>query len=462
MDILVRAHGSFYDNSISALKPEWWANESLAVLEENLVIAGLVNRDYNNAFQAAGDTVHVNKPGTFAVNHKVKGSTTTVQDANATDTTVKLNQHLEVTILLDDREVQQSLPDLRQYFLVPQMRAMYEGVDAIVAGEAFNFYLNVAGTPGLALTDDALINLGKVFDDNNNPAEGRNLVVGSAGKADLLRIDRFIDADKTGERSRLIQGQIGTVMGFNTYMSQALRYHTNTVPSATEVVNGAQAKGITALTVDSAAAHITGTWFKVAGVEGMYRVASTVTSTDTTINFTPALKGDVADNAVLTFYDQAGDVKGAHAAGVVKIITDGYAAADDVPSVGMGVSFGSATDLYTVTRVEGTWASSSTEITLTLNRPLDVALSDDATIHSTPGSSCANFAFRKDAITLVNRPLAPAASGSGVASAVQNNGLYSVRVTMGYDMAYMRHKITIDTLFGVKTLDLAQGAILFN
>lgn len=33
-----------YDNSISAFIPQFWANESLAILEENMVMGNLVHR----------------------------------------------------------------------------------------------------------------------------------------------------------------------------------------------------------------------------------------------------------------------------------------------------------------------------------------------------------------------------------------------------------------------------------
>jgi len=459
-----KIHMSYYDNDVAALKPEWWANESLYVLEEELVAANLVNRDYENFFVSAGDTVHVNKPGSFSANHKVKGSTTTTQDVTATDLTVKLNQHLEVTVLLDDREVQDSLPDLRQYVLAPMVRGLAEAVDAAVVGEAYSFYANSAGELGVALTDDSVINLGRTFDENNVPSGGRILIVGPSGRADLLRVDRFIDADKTGQAGKLLNGEIGTIMGFTTFMSQAVgKSIAKTVPSGTETVNGAALRGATSLTIDSATGgEILGTWFTIAGTEGIYRLTAAISATDTSMSFSPALRSAVADNAVITFFNQAGDVKGAHAAGAIKVVTDGYAAADDVPAVGQGVSFASSGVVYTVTKVAGTWANSSTEMTLTLSRPLDAALANDDTVHSTPGGGCYNLALRKDAITLVNRPLSPAVAGSGVASAVQNNGVFSLRATIGYDMDYMRHKITLDTLVGVKVLDSAQGGMLLN
>lgn len=450
-----------YDNSIDALKPEWWANAGLMVLEEELVVANLVNRNYDNFFVNAGDTVHVSKPGTFTAHHKVQGSDTTVQDVTATDTLVKLNQHIETTVLLDDREVQQSIPNLFQYVLAPAMRGMAEKVDAGLVGETGVFHTNSAGTLGGGLASADLVELDRVFNANNVPAAGRRLVVGPTGKAALYGIDRFIDADKTGQDGKFLNGILGGVMGFDVYMSQTVGRELSIANTrTTETTNGGEVKGATSITVDAAGAnHAAGVYVTIEGVPGIYRVASAVTSSDTEVVVTPGIRSAVGDGKTLTFWESAGDVKGDHAAGVIKIITDGYGAATDIPQVGQGLSFGAGTQVYTVTRVTGTYATSSTEITLELNRPLDDTVTNDSIITVQPTGGSYNWAFRSDAITMVNRPLAPAQAG--VASAVQNNGSFALRVTIGYDMRKMRHVITLDTLFGVKVLDVAQGAVLF-
>lgn len=51
-----------YANSIDALIPEIWANASLALLEENMVAAHLVHRDFENDVAKKGDLVHTRRP----------------------------------------------------------------------------------------------------------------------------------------------------------------------------------------------------------------------------------------------------------------------------------------------------------------------------------------------------------------------------------------------------------------
>jgi hypothetical protein len=53
--IRAQAFISVYDNNIDALIPELWAQESLAILEENMVAANLVHRDFQPVFAKFGD-----------------------------------------------------------------------------------------------------------------------------------------------------------------------------------------------------------------------------------------------------------------------------------------------------------------------------------------------------------------------------------------------------------------------
>ena len=457
-----------YANDVAALKPSWWALEGLAVLEEELVVANLVNKDYSNFFVNAGDTVHVNKAGTFSAKHKVAGSDTTVQDAEASDTTVKLNQHLHVTFLLDDKEMAQSMPDLREYFLLPAVRGIAEGIDKAISGEAINFIGSSAGILGTALTAPYVIGLGKEMDNNNVPVMGRNLVVGPAGKADLLGIDRYADTDKSGAPSKFLTGRIGEIMGMPTYMSQSVgAVLPDLVTTTAEAIGSANIPiGTTGVTVVSATGtQPKGSAVKIAGVQGIYYLTTALGNTDTTMYVTPGLKSVATAAAVVTIYESAiaaVDNASNYAAGEITIITDGYTSAAEIPVAGQCVSFGGPTTAtwYTVTSVSGTWVNNTTDITITLNRPLDAGITDGDLINVSPTGGAYNFALRRDAITLVNRPLAPASAG--VDSVVRDNGQFALRVTVGYDYRKMRHFVTVDTLIGVKTLDAAQGALLFN
>lgn len=65
------------------------------------------------------------------------------------------------------------------------------------------------------------------------------------------------------------------------------------------------------------------------------------------------------------------------------------------------------------------------------------------------GGFTANLVFHKNAFAFVNRPLEPA---RGVESYVTNYNGLSLRVTMGYDITHKTQTLSIDCLYGYKTL----------
>jgi hypothetical protein len=72
-------------NSLDAFMPEIWANESLSILTENMVISNLVHRDFEPLVADFGDVVNTRKPAAFAAKRKGVNDDVTVQNATATN-----------------------------------------------------------------------------------------------------------------------------------------------------------------------------------------------------------------------------------------------------------------------------------------------------------------------------------------------------------------------------------------
>src|SRR5664280_518751 len=89
---LSRPFAVCYENSLDAYVPELWAQEGLAILEENMVMANLVHRDFENTVAKFGDVVNTRKPGEFKIRRKTDGTALTQQDATATNIPVPLDQ----------------------------------------------------------------------------------------------------------------------------------------------------------------------------------------------------------------------------------------------------------------------------------------------------------------------------------------------------------------------------------
>ena len=95
---------------------------------------------------------------------------------------------------------------------------------------------------------------------------------------------------------------------------------------------------------------------------------------------------------------------------------------------------------------------STTSTTVTLDRPLEVAVANGAAAFPGPYGSL-NWAFHRDAIALVSRPLARPSAQMGAMSQVGNHNGISMRITAQYDIDAGGTKVNCDLLCGVAVLD---------
>lgn len=452
-----------YANSLDPFVPEIWAQESLAILEENMVVANLIHRDFEDEIASFGDTVNTRKPGEFEAKRKTNDDDVTNQDASATNVPVKLDQHIHVSFIIKDGEESKSMKGLVEEYMMPAMLAHARFIDRMVLGQYPKFIHNRGGKLGTAGTVAYLLDMRQVMNENKAYENGRNLILTSNTETDYLKLDLFTQAQQVGDDGTAIrEAYLGRKFGYNTYTCQ----NSPSILSGNSVVTGAvnnaagYAKGTTTMTVDGLSAALpVNSWFTVAGDMTPQRIISSVGgATPTSVTFWPGLRYDVVDNAVITRY-VPGAINNAsgYAVGYAKELTvDTFTVA---PQVGQMVSFGTSTSnsqdtnpYYTIVAVTGTTG-------ITLDRPLDVALVDDAAVNIGPAGNY-NLAFHRNAIALVVRPLALPREGTGARAAnVNYNGL-GVRVVMTYDGKAQGTRVTLDLLCGIKVLEPLLGAVL--
>lgn len=232
--------------------PEIWANESLMVLSNELVMGSLVHRDFENEVRRAGDKVHTRKPANLSVSTLNEQSGTnaaanvTVQNPNATDLSITLNTHKYVAYLISDRDQAEALHDLREEFLRPAVVPLASKVDADVltaihTNQDWNStqvtaVANATVGANSACTSDDIIAGKKAMDDNKCPLENRRLILSSDHNADLLSENLFQQANMAGSTQGLRNAVVGRAFGFDTYMSQQ-------VPTATDTQSTPQSFG---------------------------------------------------------------------------------------------------------------------------------------------------------------------------------------------------------------------------
>ncbi len=450
----------YFDNQIDPFIPEWWANEILYNLNENLVAAAMVDRSFEAKFQQYGDIINIPTVGDFEAYRKSKNDEITIQDLNSGNQQVKLDQHVHVAFSIKDVERSMSMYQLQNVYARPATLALARALDRIVFGQYPKFLGNIAGKLGGLTKDnikDAIIDLRQVMDENKVPESGRNLVLTPKTEGDALRPEWFTSADKVGDNgTALREASIGRKLGFDFWKSLNMANVLNYSSYRTFAINNAAGYpvGTTALTVDTGTGEITvGSWVDIDGVP--YRVnARTGTAPTTAIVIDdPGLKRAVADNAnVIVYTPGAINNASGYAAGYDKeIVVDGFSVA---PKVGQFVTFGNDPTPYTIIRVSGTTG-------ITLDRGLEDTHADNVTVNVGPNGAY-NFAFSRNAMTLAVRPLAPVIDGTGARSATVNAYGLTIRVVIGYDIYKQQHVWNFDFLAGINVIDPDLGAVLLG
>lgn len=461
MQFLLKIEPLFYANNIDPYIPEWWAMETLAILEENMVAASMVNRDFEKYFNKFGDVVNTRRPGEFTAKRKVKGDAVTIQDATADNVPVRLDQWNHVTFTIDDIEETMSMKKLSDEYARPAALALARQVDQVVLGQYPRFLPNVAGQLNGITKDnikDYVLDLRKIMDDNKAYTEGRNVILTSKTEADMLRPEWFTSADKVGDRGEALRkASLGHKLGFDWWKDINMSNVSVGNTTRTFQVNNSAGYpvGTTALTVDTGTGEITvGTWVSIGGIP--YQVsARTGTDPTTAITLTYGLIRAVANDDAITVYtpgavNQSVSVTGYAQYWSKEIVVDGFSVA---PRVGQFVTFGTdTTNRYTIIGVTGTTG-------ITLDRALEAAIADDATVNIGPAGAY-NLALHKDAITLAIRGLQPVRNGAGALSTTMSHNGLSMRVTISYDATYQKHMWTFDFLSGIQVLDTDLGAVL--
>ncbi len=461
------------DNDNDSLVPETWAREALAVLESNMVMGNLVYRDYNDMIANFGDVVNTRRPVDFKAKRKVDGDSLETQDAQSPNIRVPLDQWLTVSFILYDGEMTKSMSDLLSLYLQPAAKELAEQVDRTLAGQTARLSANVAGRLNeMSKTNasDFVLEADEILNTNRAPKQGRSLVLSPKANSFCLANELFVSAEKRGdEGSALRAASLGTVYGFDSYMDQnVVHVRSAQTDVSVGVTDNAEAAGATVIeTTVTAADVVAGDYIVFEGEGYPHRVAS-VANSPADITLTEGLIVAVAAGADVTVYkaanaeDTGSDVAPAavYPAGWHKrILIEGYTSTKE-PQVGQWLTYGTLTSShsYTITQVD---TINATSAHVTLDRPLDSALTTDQVAFPGPAGSF-NLAFTRNAIAMVNRPLNAPLAGTGARSFVASYNGLSCRVTISYDGSVQGHRVTLDLLMGVAILQEDEAVVMLS
>jgi len=248
----------------TAYTPEVWAIESLMVLRNNLVMARLCHRDFDNVVAQAGDKVNTRKPtkltaqtwsgigGVATANQPLDDrSELSVETLQAQTLTVTLDKLKYTSFIVEDKESALSIKNLRDEYIIPAMDPLAEAVDDdLVAEFESNTSTDFAGNSVSPVSDDStggdglvpghslaalnasdLIAARKTLSDAQCPMEGRRLVLSTEHESDLLKVDNFVQANTSGNADALTNANLGRKFGFDIYTSQNITASSRTTES---------------------------------------------------------------------------------------------------------------------------------------------------------------------------------------------------------------------------------------
>lgn len=458
---------SLFVNDNDAMIPEIWANMGLAILEENMVAAALVHRDFSNEVRNFGDVVNTRRPGQFKIRRKGDNDPVLGQDANTVNVRVPLDQHFYTNFTIKDCEASKSFQDLVDLHLLPAMQNVARAVDRAVLGRVHEYLGNAVGGLGVLSgtnSRDTILDARQKLNENKAFVQGRHMILSPSSETALLKTDLFTRANERGDDgTALEEASLGRVLGFNFWLDQNIP-STRAVDSdtATGTTTNAEAVGDTVIEATALAANVAavGAYVTIAGEDQPHYITA-ITGNITDFTLDSGLTTAVGSGAAITYYEPVAVNKaGGYAAGSnLPIQVDGFTTGKP-PQVGqlMAIGTGASRRVYTVIEVD---VLSGTDVEILLDRPLELAVADNDNLFPGPAGSY-NFGFHREAIALVNRPLALPATDLGVRSQVGVHNDISMRVSMQYDLAQQGTVVTLDMLAGVAVLDTNLGVVMLG
>lgn len=225
------------------LTPNMITREAARILENNLVFAKNINRQYSDAFAITGAkigaTINVRIPPQYMGR---SGVTLAVEDAVETYRPLTLTNQEGVDIAFTTADLTLSIDDFSERFLKPAYAKIANNVDFAGLQMAKNNTWNQVGTPGTVPTDlYTYLQAGVKLDDMAAPRDGdRTAIVSPLGNAALVNGQKglFQSAELISDQYR--SGNMGLAGGMKFSMDQNVPLHTVGPLGGTPTTTGAQ------------------------------------------------------------------------------------------------------------------------------------------------------------------------------------------------------------------------------
>lgn len=211
--------------ALSNFLPEVWSKKLQKILDKTVVMAKLVNRDYEGEITKAGDTVHVRTFGDVTINDYTRDQVIQFESLTDPMSDLVIDQQKYFAFKVDDLDKAQSDINILEGYAARAAIAIRDVVDTRLIGHyadapSANLVGSSVSPKSLSASNiyQYITELSEALDNSNCPADGRNLVIKPAEKTFLLQSSQFVRDTSLGDN--VVQnGKIGNVAGFDVHVS---------------------------------------------------------------------------------------------------------------------------------------------------------------------------------------------------------------------------------------------------
>lgn len=203
-------------SSDTLLTPSIISKESLMILANNLVMAGRVNRQFEDQMGAKiGTTLTIRKPNKFVVS---EGAGLSVQDISEPSTSVTITNQSHVDFQFGTAALTLVVEEFRERYLKPAMEKLANRLDIGVLSNVTSVY-NEVGTPGTTPNSfGAIANVAQRLDEEAAPQQDRTLVLSPKAYWSIVTGISTVYVQSVAEPA--FKGFAPNIANFEIYMDQ--------------------------------------------------------------------------------------------------------------------------------------------------------------------------------------------------------------------------------------------------
>lgn len=228
--------------SIKNFIPTIWSTKILQHMRDNLVYAGLVNRDYEGEITRRGSSVEVSMPGEVTIKDmptRTHGDTKAIREIDAPEgmevqkVTLLIDQEKYFNFGVDDVDKVQMNLDLMNSYTESASYGFQSTIEKHVAGIMAKEAKLVLGSDEqpVALTSEniykQLIKMKVGLDKANVPPVGRFVVLPPEAEGLLLEDNKFVYVGTSSSEDSLKNGKVFRACGFDIAISNNVPVNEN-------------------------------------------------------------------------------------------------------------------------------------------------------------------------------------------------------------------------------------------